>query len=70
MIKIEIDGDKRKLNFECKGKDIMVEIMMAVQGILSSLSKDAVAYDSLLMQLVVGLTCMNYDEIKEMMESE
>ena len=65
MIRIEIDGDKGELNFECKGKDIMVEIMVAVQGILSSLSEDTVTYDSLLTQLVGGLACMNYDELKE-----
>lgn len=70
MIKIEIDGDKKEFNAQGTGKDIMIETTLAVQVIFASLAKDAREYYSFLSPFVEGLMLIDYNEIKEMMESE
>lgn len=70
MIKIEIDDDKRDVCAQGTDVDIMFETAIAVETILASMAEDSRGYYSLLTAFIKGLTLDDYDEIKEMMESE
>lgn len=70
MIKIEIDGDKKEFIAKGASKDIMFETIAALQVVFVSLAKNEREYHSALSFLAEVIMRFDYNEIKEMMESE